>query len=269
MVMTMKHASSRPLVLSIISIEGGAGKSTTAVNLAWQAWKMAGLKTLLIDLDSNCSLNYFLNTEEHRPLEKTVWSLFQEDFSGELPLISVFDSQAHVCLLPGHEVIDPDLITTRRSREKILKRALPKSQAYTEFDLIILDNRGGIDSIASNSIAAATHLLLGSRVGVKSPVLGKAISKIVKILYELELDPEPDLLGVYLNEMEPSKTHEVVYEGTEKGLSAYEGLVIYPPIPHSGWIAQANTRKVPLGQIRPGDSINETYRQIITDLIKT
>lgn len=263
----MKNASSHPLVLSVISTEGGSGKTTTAVNLAFQAWQK-GLKTLLVDLDSNCSLNHFLNTKSSRPAEKTSWCLFAEGFSGELPLISVLDSDSNVCLLPGHKSVGPDLIATRRGREKILKRALPKSQAYSEFDLIILDNRGGIDSITANSIAAATHLLLGSRIGVKSPDLADAIMEIVKINEELDLDPGPDLLGIFLNELESSKTHELVHKGTREGLAVFEGLVVYPPIPHSGWIAQANSTYKALGQVRSGDAINSIYKEIINNLVK-
>ena len=264
----MKNTPKSPLVLSIISTEGGSGKTTTAVNLAFQAWKTFGFKTLLIDLDSNRSLNHFLNANSHRSTKETAYCLFENDFSGELPLISVLDSDYNICLLPGHGDINPDLITTRRGKEKILKRSLPKSKNYEDFDLIILDNRGGIDSITTNSIAASTHLLLGSRVGIKSIDLAEALTEIIEINEELELDPEPDLLGIFLNDyQQSSKTHELIHKGTLEGLSIYEGLIVYPPIPYSGWIAQANATCRALGQVRPGDAINSIYKEIASSLV--
>lgn len=264
----MNTSPNSPLVLSIVSTEGGSGKSTTAVNIAWQAWNLKRLKVLLIDLDSNCSLNYFLGTKKHRSPEQTSWCLFQDDFTGELPLISVYESNSNICLLPGHKVVQPDLITTRISREKILKRTLPDSQAYSAFDLIILDNRGGIDPITHNAIAASTHLLIGSKVGVKSPDLAEAISDVSKVVRNLDLNPGPDLLGVFFSEMNQEKTYQVVMQGAKQGLGIYEGLTIYPEIPRSTYLAQASLRNLPLSKVRSSHPINSTYQQIVNDLVK-
>ena len=263
----MKTNLNSPLVLSIVSTEGGAGKSTTAINVAWQGYIRKGWRVLLVDLDSNKSLNHFLGTKAVRSPNETSLCLFESGFSGALPIIPVFDSASNIYLLPGHETLQADLITTRMSREKILKKVLPQTQAYSEFDLIILDNRGGIDAITHNSIAAATHLLIGSKVGVKSPDLASAINSIAQVVRDLDLNPEPDLLGVFFSEMNTkSKTHQLISEGARKGLSKYEGLKIYPDIPSSVLLAQANARHLPLSKVRASSSINEVYQAIIEDL---
>ena len=266
--MKTNNASS-PLVLSVISTEGGSGKTTTTINLAWQAYCLKGWKVLIVDLDCNRSLDHFLGTQcpEGRPQEETSWCLFQDGFSGDLPLISVFDSDGQVSLLPCHGVVQPDLISSRIARERILKNNLPSISSYQDYDLIILDNRGGIDTITYNSIAASTHLLIGTKLGPKTETLTTAISELIANCNKLGLLPGPELMGIYFSEVDPYSTAmQIIKESADKALSIYEGLKRYKDIPFSRYITQAAARKLPLGKVRPSFKVNQIYAEMINDL---
>lgn len=249
-------------VLAIISDAGGVGKTTIALNLAYVAYQK-GKSVVIIDLDNNLSINVFTGIEQV-PYEKSISKVFTEEFTGNWNLINLFESEEKVVLVPGSNRFNPDVISNFKRRENVLKRQLKKYPL--PYDLIILDNRGGSDSIIDNSIVAATDILIPSRIGAKTATISQSIKKIAANIAELELDPPPNILGVLPNEKESGwKVHEQILKGTRKSLAA-QGIKLYSAIPHNGWICNSNSWQIPIAAYRPGESYINIFEEVIEDI---
>jgi chromosome partitioning protein len=74
-----------PTTISLLNMKGGVGKSTLAVNLAWQFYYF-GKRVLLVDLDPQFNASqYLLGGEDYKALLKkeapTTWSIFEQHTS--------------------------------------------------------------------------------------------------------------------------------------------------------------------------------------------
>ena len=73
--------------LCVLSNAGGTGKTTVSVHLAY-ALSVLGLSVVLIDLDPQGSLTLFCGLPEPADVDQSTAVIFQENFSGNWPLIS-------------------------------------------------------------------------------------------------------------------------------------------------------------------------------------
>lgn len=124
------------VILGLLSDAGGVGKTTLAVNIAYE-WSCRGLSVAILDLDANHSLEDFVGMTG-KPKEQTIAKVFEDDFDGNWPLQTPYDEEKlQVC--PGHpsmvEAIEKLLVRVRR--EYYLTKLL--KQYPLPHDLIILD----------------------------------------------------------------------------------------------------------------------------------
>lgn len=261
----LNQSTDRPPVLSVISPEGGSGKTCLVTNLAYLAWRFFGLRVLVIDLDQNLSLPMFTGVDEPPVAGETTLKIFDKNFAGDWPTISVFDSNGAVQITHGHADVTGELLNSRIGKETVLQRLL-KKYPPKNVDVVLLDTRGGFDTLTHNAIAASTHTILISKVGAKTLQLGSAIAKISDVIEELDLTPPPKLLGIVLNEREQLDTDAQIIDGLNIGLA--EDIHIFPTIPRYGWFKRANSMGIPFTDLRPSDSINETFRSILNSFLE-
>jgi chromosome partitioning protein len=117
-------------IVTIASEKGGVGKTTIAVNLAARAHQR-GLKTLLVDLDQQCSASFASigNVDSIRDASKSVIELWDEDVEP-----TFIDSEFGFSLLKScsqMDSVDDDLPAA--------KVALSRLKNYG-FDCIIIDS---------------------------------------------------------------------------------------------------------------------------------
>jgi chromosome partitioning protein len=252
-------------VLSLISQAGGVGKTTIALNLAYIAYQK-GKSVVIIDLDNNLSLNDFTGIPQV-PYEQSIEKVFSDRFEGNWNLVDVFESQGKVSIVPGSDRFNASLISFQKRRENILRRNLRKYPL--PYNLIILDNRGGSDAITDNSIVAATHILIPSRIGAKINIVPRLIEKLWANIAELELESEPKILGVLPNEREKGRAvHDQIMAVVAEELKNQE-IKLYPAIPHNGWICNSNSYQIPIAAYRPGESFIKVFDQIMVLLQKS
>lgn len=142
-------------ILATYNLKGGVGKTTTAVNIAYQAAK-EGFRTLLWDLDPQGAASFYFRIKPKikggtRALMKRKIVLDDvskaTDFEG-LDLIPADFSFRH---------FDEDVIDTKRPVRQLLKLMRPVSQ---EYDLLVLDSAPSISLAAENIFYAADALLI-------------------------------------------------------------------------------------------------------------
>ncbi|RNI30927.1 ParA family protein [Rufibacter immobilis] len=177
----------KPVVISIINLKGGVGKTTTAVNVA-AALRELGKRSLLVDLDSQGSATRSL----HRgSVEYTVGDLMFGQSGLEETLIS---SQVGIDLLPSNiELADYERsLTTLKNYHTYLAKVF--KQVSGEYDFILIDCPPSLGNLTVNALYASDYYLV--------PVLTDfysldGIKNITTTAHKVQqLNPELNLLGV-------------------------------------------------------------------------
>lgn len=148
------------MIRSVLTIKGGVGKTTTAMNLA-AGFAQQGKKTLLIDLDgqSNCTsivlgqdyLEDGLTITEALRGNKTLQECIHETNVKNLYIIP-----SDIELF----VVEKDLLLSatmgiQQTKLKKLLRSIKK-----DYDEIIIDNGRALDLLATNSLCACDELII-------------------------------------------------------------------------------------------------------------
>jgi len=141
-------------ITAIATQKGGAGKTTTAHNLAAAIFLITGVKPLVIDLDPQGNLTTSCGYKKE-DLSKTIL----EFFDGE-PLERVAVRDDRFDLIPSNGFtadLEIKLVTTT-ARETVLKRLLKKLEG--RYEHVLLDCPGNLGLITINALVAADRVLV-------------------------------------------------------------------------------------------------------------
>lgn len=142
--------------LALINMKGGVGKSTLAVNIAWEfATHPRNLRVLLVDLDPQFNASqYTIGARQMDSLIRnghpTVWDIFEQftavpgrtvggPLNPQNALVSVYRSRVNngrVDLMPSRLELSSSL-RNPTGKEQLLERAI--SQIEQNYDVIVLD----------------------------------------------------------------------------------------------------------------------------------
>lgn len=255
--------------IAIMSNSGGVGKTTLAVNLAYQLARMKQ-KVALFGCDPNGSLTLFCGLEDPNP-DETVDYVLRAEFDGAYPLFPVWPDH-----IAGIEACVGGLVLTETAQRLVLSKrgeyllADKLEDHPLPHDVLIFDCPGTIEQIHTVALAASTHILLTLKPEDKDiDALAKLLNWIYDTRKELRLKPTPQILGVVPNGFKDRAMHR-----DNLGLSkladieslpdilAQMGIALFPTIRDSAYIANAAAAGLPLGIYRPGEPINDIYQTV-------
>ena len=137
---------------------GGAGKTTTALNLGYELGQK-GKKVLLVDTDSQSDLTGFLGVNEEE-LEYSVADLML----GKASFTDVVLKDVHgIDLIPSkrEDVMDlPQLLTTTAMNQTVLRDCIEDAEIEEEYDFLLIDCPASMSLIVENVLAAAEQILI-------------------------------------------------------------------------------------------------------------
>ncbi|WP_028303822.1 ParA family protein [Oceanospirillum maris] len=141
--------------LACYSIKGGVGKTATSVNLAYLAAE-SGLRTLLIDLDSQGASSFYFRV---RPSKKNWGKRFFKTYEQLLKQIKASDFD-RLDIIPAHESFRhfDALLSDKDKRQLRLKRVLKGLKK--EYDLIILDCPPTLSYLSEGIFHAANMIVV-------------------------------------------------------------------------------------------------------------
>ena len=192
-------------IVSCVNLKGGVGKTAIAVNFAAYCGRK-GLKTLLIDLDSQTNATFCCMTveawQDHAAKHGTIANLLgarshanADGLEKNVKTVMKKKVFKNVDLIPSHlDLITLDLdLSSAVARESKLKKAL--KPVIDDYEIIVCDCPPNLTIATQNALACSTHYVVPVSPDYLSGIgVGLLLSR-VKILCD-DLDHELEHSGI-------------------------------------------------------------------------
>lgn len=261
---TTKKMTRKQIVISVLSNAGGAGKTTTIRNLAYEMSR-AKLKVALIDLDPQHNLDLFCGFALANSVEGTIVDMLTEKSQAEWHLVPVKNESIDVCR--GHLAmaeLQNELVPRRRSEHVLAQKLIDNPLPH---DVILLDCPATLGKICENAIVASDYILIPLILEDKALTGLDGLIKWLQVLNkDLGLNPGPSILGILPNAYDKTVgTHRACLEQLT-GMVTRMGLKSYETIDYSSEVMNANANGLAIATYRPGHKLTQQYR-VLTNAI--
>ncbi len=189
-------------IVSIAIQKGGAGKTTTTVNLA-AALRDTGKKCLLIDLDPQASLSQSLGIADQP--EPNIYHLLKREAAGDAapPEEAVLERCGMDILPSSLELASAELeLVSVYGREQILSQILQRLDGT--YDYVLLDCPPSIGMLTVNALVASRYLLMPVEAEFLSLKGAKSFLRHLDLVRRL--NGKLDVLGFVLTKYDARKT---------------------------------------------------------------
>ncbi len=239
-------------ILATYSIKGGVGKTTSAVNLAYEASR-AGARVLVWDLDPQGAATYFLRA---KPRMKGGASRLVGK-KGEL------DSHIRGTDFPAINVIAADfslrnldvvLDDVKKPVERLGHLLGPLADHY---DVALMDCPPSI-SLASESVFGAADALLVPTI--PTPLSARTLTQLSDFLVEW---PNPPLVLPFISMMDRRRA---LQRETAADLHGASLNVLDTEIPNASIIERMSIERTPVGVLGPSSPAAKAFRQLWADI---
>lgn len=173
-----------PFVIAVANRKGGAGKTTTAVNLA-AGLARKGLATLLVDLDTQGHAGLGLGLVAARGTP-TVHDLFSRGHEALLPAI-------RPTLVPGLDLAPADRRFEHGGESTdsgLLARALALPELRGRYRMVVIDTPPSLDPLLINALTAARGVVIPF---VPHPLAAEGIKQFAQLFFRIRTSGNPEL----------------------------------------------------------------------------
>ncbi|WP_165063535.1 ParA family protein [Marisediminicola senii] len=224
-------------VVAVYSTKGGVGKTTTAVNLAWEAARE--FRVLLWDLDPQGAATFLLQVKPK--VKGGVGALV----SGDTKVGDVIRSTSNDALdvIPGDASYrDLDLVfDSAKKSERRVARILEK--VADDYDLVILDCPPGASLVAENALFSADAVVVPL---VPSPLSMRSLEQVTEFV-AASISTAP--IVAFLSMVDRRKTmHRDAIENLPRDNKAVTDVVI----PATVQVERMGTMRAPIASYAPG-----------------
>ncbi len=241
------------LVVSVISLKGGVGKTTLALGLAGAAARR-GLRTLVVDLDPQGNATMAMDPQEQRFTTNDVLADARPGVLAEAVTGSVWGSGV------GIVVSEPALELRNhpgdgRAGEHRLRTTMQGLEGY---DLVLLDTPPSVGELTKNALAASHRVVVVSEptvFAVSGAHQALAAVDVVRSGFNLRLRTA----GIVVNRYRSRSTEHAFRHG--ELVDHYGPLVLDPVLPERVCLLQAQSAHLPI-QAWPGKAARDVSRTL-------
>ncbi len=240
-------------VVAVYSTKGGVGKTTTAVNLAWEAAK--DFRVLLWDLDPQGAATFLLNVKPK--VKGGVGALV----AGQNKVARAIRSSHYENLdvLPAdasYRDLDLVLDQAKKSEQRVAKIL---EQVASDYDVVILDCPPGASLVAENAVFSADAVVVPL---VPSPLSMRSLEQVTGVVAS-SASKAP--VVAFLSMVDRRKTQ---HRDAVAQLPAAHKAVTEIVVPATVIVERMGTERAPIGSYAPGSDAAKAFGSL-WDLVRS
>ncbi|MEV7602955.1 AAA family ATPase [Kitasatospora sp. NPDC089797] len=239
----------------VVNQKGGAGKTTTAMELA-AVWTAMGYTVRVIDLDHQASLSSWLEPiypEDVAPKDRRELT---DVFYGRCPLdeATYYTRYQNLYVVPSTEELALVDLDPRVGKDTALRKAIAASQA--PIDITIIDAPPALGKLSVNGLTAADEALVPLKVGALDE---RGLAKLHRTIRAVQDETNPHL-AVRATFLTAWKRSEYAREVAERVRSDYPEAAVFT-IRESVKAAEAPKHCEPVRLFEPTGTTAADYDQ--------
>lgn len=248
-----------PKIIAITNQKGGVGKTTTAINVAFNLAK-AGQRVLLVDFDpqGNATSGLGVNKQE---LQHTIIDVLGNEITAKEAIITT--KHAKLDLLPTTPHLANAEVELAQAEQRFTRLKLALNGL--EYNYIIIDCPPSLSLLTVNALVAARYVLMPVQAEFYAlEGLGQLLETIK--LIRKGLNKQLELLGVVLTMYDHRTTlSRQVLEEVKKH---FPGKVFETVIPRNVRLAEAPSHGLPVAAYDRWSKGARAYKQLTKEVLK-
>ena len=255
-------------VISFANQKGGVGKSTLCIQQAFYLSLIKKKKVLVIDMDgqgntsSRLAPRKQLNEDEYEPFFYGIKSA--NLFEDELESIDIMSCPCGADLIYTPKN-DPDLFEMEAvPLEQALNPVKHLKQIFDDYDFVLIDCPPSLGRKLVAALVMSTHVVCPVKLS------GFAVDGVEGLLNTIigvreEYNPKLDILGIIINDMDRSVSHNKALKALENSIP---DLLFKNKIMHRAPLDNATSDGVPVWDLRYGHVAAKEMKAVLEELLE-